>query len=107
MRDEGILPGDLIIAGILFPIEVMGYLVKHGVLAIRLFANIMGGHTVLGVMLGFIAATAGSGLFYLVAPASVLGQVAVGLLELLVAFIQAFVFAFLVTIFISMAIHEH
>ena len=98
---------DLFVVALLFPIEVIGYLIKHAVLAVRLFANIMGGHTVLGVMLGFISAAASSYLFILVAPASVLGQVAVGLLELMVAFIQAYVFAFLATIFIAMAVHEH
>lgn len=100
-------PMDIGIACILFPIEVVGYLIKHGVLAVRLFANIMGGHTVLGVMLFFIADTAMKGTWYLVAPASVLGQVAIGLLELFVAFLQAYVFSFLATIFIASGLHEH
>ncbi|MGE0377633.1 MAG: F0F1 ATP synthase subunit A [Planctomycetaceae bacterium] len=91
----------------MFVIEVVGFFIKHGVLAIRLFANMMGGHTVLGVMLAFIAGAAGGGLWYLVTPASILGQVGVGLLELLVAFIQAYVFAFLATIFIGMSLHPH
>jgi F-type H+-transporting ATPase subunit a len=91
----------------MFVIEVIGLFIKHGVLAIRLFANIMGGHTVIGVMLGFIAMMAHSGLWYLVAPASVLGQVGIGLLELFVAFLQAYVFAFLATIFIAMGSHPH
>ena len=46
----------------MFVIEVLGLFIKHGVLAVRLFANIMGGHTVLGVILGFIALVAGQGL---------------------------------------------
>lgn len=95
----------------LFPmiwvIELAGLLIKHCVLAVRLFANIMGGHTVIAVILGFIAATAASPLFWVVAPASILGQVAIGLLELLVAFIQAYIFAFLATLFISSALHPH
>ncbi|GAB4143775.1 MAG: hypothetical protein Tsb009_15100 [Planctomycetaceae bacterium] len=88
-------------------IEFVGFLIKHGVLAVRLFANIMAGHTVIAVVLGFIAATAGSGLWYAVMPASVLGQVAIGLLELFVAFLQAYVFAFLASLFISAAVHPH
>lgn len=100
-------PMDMGIAALLFVIEVVGYLIKHCVLAVRLFANMMGGHTVLGVMLAFIATTAASGLWWLVTPASVLGQVGIGLLELFVAFLQAYVFVFLATIFISMGIHEH
>ena len=92
---------------LMFVIEFAGLIIKHGVLAVRLFANIMAGHTVIAVMLGFIAAVGGSNLYYLVAPASVLGQVSIGLLELFVAFLQAYVFAFLTTIFISAAVHPH
>lgn len=104
-------PGLLkpILIGMLVPIELMGLLIKHVVLAVRLFANMMGGHTVLGVMLGFIA-TVGvvdTGLWYLVMPASVLVQVGIGLLELLVAFLQAYVFAYLATIFIAAGSHAH
>lgn len=101
------LPMRIVMAVILWPIEFFGFLIKHGVLAIRLFANIMAGHTVIAVILGFIAVTAGSGLWYGVMPASVLGQVAIGMLELFVAFLQAYVFAFLATLFISAAIHPH
>lgn len=102
-------PMDFAIGLLLFGIEVIGYLIKHAVLAVRLFANMMGGHTVLGVMLAFIAmpVVASSALWWLVTPASILGQVGIGLLELFVAFLQAYVFVFLSTIFISMGIHEH
>jgi F-type H+-transporting ATPase subunit a len=91
----------------MFFIELLGFFIKHGVLAVRLFANIMGGHTVLGVILGFIGMVANHGIWWLVAPASVAGQIGIGLLELLVAFIQAYVFVFLATIFIGMSLHEH
>lgn len=104
-------PGPLkvLLIPMMFVIETVGLFIKHGVLAVRLFANIMGGHTVVGVMLSFIAAEAvlTGPMWYLVAPASVLGQVGVGLLELFVAFLQAYVFAFLATIFISMGSHPH
>jgi F-type H+-transporting ATPase subunit a len=91
-------------------IEFAGLLIKHLVLAIRLFANIMAGHTVLAVILGFIAQAAAadqSWIFYMVAPASVFGQVAIGLLELFVAFLQAYVFSMLASLFIGMAVHPH
>jgi F-type H+-transporting ATPase subunit a len=93
----------------MFVIEVVGLLIKHGVLAVRLFANIMGGHTVIGVMLGFIAypAVVDSWLWYLVTPASIAGQIGIGMLELFVAFLQAYVFAFLATIFVAMGSHPH
>ena len=99
-----------ILIAMLIPIELMGLLIKHTVLAVRLFANMMGGHTVLGVMLGFIAAPVvvdSWGLWLLVMPSSVLVQVGIGLLELLVAFLQAYVFAYLATIFIALGSHPH
>ncbi|MEO2015542.1 MAG: F0F1 ATP synthase subunit A [Fuerstiella sp.] len=100
--------GSMLSYGI-FGIEIFGFFIKHSVLAVRLFANIMGGHTVVAVILGFIAATAhGSGLLWgAVTMGSVLGQVLIGLLELFVAFLQAYVFVFLATIFIAGAVHEH
>ena len=97
----------IVLVPVLWAIEFFGFLIKHGVLAVRLFANMMAGHTVIAVILGFIAATAGTGLWWGVMPASILGQVAIGLLELFVAFLQAYVFAFLATLFISAAIHPH
>jgi len=102
-------PGPLkvFLIPMMFVIEVVGLFIKHGVLAVRLFANIMGGHTVLGVILAFIAQVAHSGVWWLVTPGSIVGQIGIGLLELLVAFIQAYVFAFLATIFIGMSLHEH
>lgn len=88
-------------------IEVLGLLIKHGVLAVRLFANIMAGHTVLGVLVAFLIGVAGTGLWWPVMAGSVLGQVVVSVLELLFAFIQAYIFAFLTTVFISLAVHPH
>jgi F-type H+-transporting ATPase subunit a len=97
------------IGGGIWCIEVVGLFIKHGVLAIRLFANIMGGHTVVGVILGFIAVdgVAGTMLQGLVIPASIGGQVLIGLLELFVSFLQAYVFAYLSTIFLSASMHAH
>jgi F-type H+-transporting ATPase subunit a len=91
----------------LFVIEVVGLVIKHFILAMRLFANIFAGHLVLAVILGFIVEVAGTWVWYGVMPASVLGSVALNLLELLVCFIQAYVFTFLAAIFIGMAVHQH
>ena len=101
------LPGPIavLLLPMIWVIEAGGLLIKHGVLAIRLFANIMAGHTVLGVFLGFIA-LAGS-LWPVVIPASILGQVGIGMLELFVAFLQAYVFALLTSLFISAAVNPH
>jgi F-type H+-transporting ATPase subunit a len=100
-------PMKLLLVPMIWLIELLGLFIKHGVLAVRLFANIMGGHTVIAVILGFIAAAAHTNLFALVAPASVLGQVAIGMLELFVAFLQAYIFAFLATLFIAGAVNPH
>jgi F-type H+-transporting ATPase subunit a len=91
-------------------IEVFGHFIKAFVLAVRLFANMLGGHTVLAVILGFITMSshAGVGLFLPITIASVLGVVALSLLELFVAFLQAFIFTFLTALFLGSALHpEH
>ena len=91
----------------IFAIEILGLFIKHFVLAMRLLANMMAGHVVLAVMVAFISASAGTLAFFGVVPASVLGSVALNLLELFVAFLQAYIFAFLSGLFIGMAVHPH
>lgn len=105
------LPGAIAVALIpmIWGIELIGLFIKHGVLAVRLFANIMAGHTVIAVILSYIA-LAGTdlpALYWLITPASVLGQIGIGMLELFVAFLQAYVFAFLAALFIGAAVHPH
>ncbi|MDO5307943.1 MAG: F0F1 ATP synthase subunit A [Planctomycetia bacterium] len=92
----------------LFVIEVVGLIVKHVVLSVRLLANMFAGHLVLAVMLGFIAATADHLVLWLgVTAASVMMCVALNMLELFVAFLQAYIFTFLASIFIGMAQSHH
>jgi F-type H+-transporting ATPase subunit a len=91
----------------IFIIEVGGMAIKHSILAVRLFANMFGGHLVLAVIIGFVAETARSWIWYGVMPASVLGATALGFLELMVAFLQAYVFTFLAALFIGMSVHQH
>jgi len=91
----------------IFLIEVMGLLIKHFILAIRLLANMLAGHLVLVVIMTFIVATAGHVAWPGVAAASVLGATALSLLELFVAFLQAYIFTFLSALFIGMAVHPH
>jgi F-type H+-transporting ATPase subunit a len=88
-------------------IEVLGMVIKHGVLAVRLLANMFAGHLVLAVVIAFIGAAAESVLWAGVTVASVLGAVALSLLELFLAFLQAYVFTFLSALFIGMAVHQH
>ncbi len=88
-------------------IEVLGNFIKAGVLAVRLFANMFAGHTVLAVILSFIALAGNASLlvFWPVTIVSVMGVVALSLLELFVAFLQAFIFTFLTSLFIGSALH--
>jgi F-type H+-transporting ATPase subunit a len=92
---------------LLWVIEVAGLLIRHFVLAVRLFANMLAGHIVLAVILGFILAVHGTRAFYFVMPASVAGVIALSLLELFIAFLQAYVFTFLSALFIGSAAHPH
>ena len=88
-------------------LEVFGLAIKHFVLSVRLLANMFAGHLVLAVIVGFIAQTAHLAIWYAVMPVSVFGATALSLLELFVAFLQAYIFAFLSALFIGMAVHQH
>ena len=88
-------------------IELLGLGIKHFVLSVRLFANMFAGHLILAVIIGFIAETAHLAIWYGVMPAAVFGAVALNMLELFVAFLQAYIFAFLSALFIGMAVHQH
>lgn len=91
-------------------IEVLGQFIKAFVLAVRLFANMMAGHMVLAVILLFIVMAKDTGwfLFWPITIGSVLGVTALSLLELFVAFLQAFIFVFLTALFLGMTLHpEH
>jgi F-type H+-transporting ATPase subunit a len=99
----------LVIKPLVFVIELIGVIVRNAVLAVRLFANMFAGHTVLATILIFIKLTAKSPVLWAaVTVSSVLGMVALSLLELFIAFLQAYIFTFLSSLFIGMAIHpEH
>ncbi len=98
-----------IIKPMIFGIEIMGLGIKHFVLSVRLLANMFAGHMVIGAMMSFIAlaATGHILLWSSVTAASLFGATAVSFLELFVAFLQAYIFAFLSALFIGMAIHQH
>jgi len=89
---------------ILYPIEVLGLFIKHMALAMRLFANMIAGHIVLAsmIMLIFMFKT------LVIAPGPVLMAAALSILELFVAFLQAYIFVLLGSMFVGMAVHpEH
>jgi F-type H+-transporting ATPase subunit a len=90
---------------LLVPIEVLSYFIRPFTLAIRLFANMMAGHTMLVIFAGFVAPL---GAFYFVPgvlPIAI--DVALIFLELLVAVLQAYVFAILTCLYLNDAIHLH
>jgi F-type H+-transporting ATPase subunit a len=92
---------------LMYAIEIFGFFVKHCVLAIRLFANMFAGHLVLAVFLAFIGVCSVSALSYFVTPVVVFASIALSCLELFVAFLQAYVFTFLASLFIGSAQHAH
>jgi F-type H+-transporting ATPase subunit a len=100
-------PGGSVIGVFIYVIEVASSFIKCFVLAVRLFANMFAGHFVLAIILLFIPAVAskGFGLWGAVSLASVLGVVALSLLELFVAFLQAYIFTFLTSLFMGMSLH--
>ncbi len=97
----------LVLLPMIWAIEVFGLVLKHMVLAVRLFANMFAGHLVVGVFIAFIGVTWGTWMMYPTVPVVIVSTIAISLLELLVAFIQAYVFAFLTSLFIGAAIHPH
>jgi F-type H+-transporting ATPase subunit a len=102
-------PGPLWLAPLLVPVEIIGLIAKVFALAVRLFANMIAGHILLAVLLSFImaAGAVSTGLGLGVGVIVVLGSVAINMLELFVAFLQAFIFTFLTTLFISMSVVLH
>lgn len=104
------LPGgtSIVLAFLLVPIEIVSYIFKPLSLAVRLFANMMAGHTLLKVIAGFAWAMMGSGGLLLVAHIVPLGVLVILFgLELAVALIQAYVFTILSCIYINDAIVLH
>jgi F-type H+-transporting ATPase subunit a len=95
----------------IFVMELLGTVIKGGVLAVRLFANIFAGHVALATLLLFawnasFLSVGNAGVSLL----SVFAGVMLSLLELLVAFLQAYVFTFLTCLFIGLPLthaHEH
>jgi F-type H+-transporting ATPase subunit a len=90
-----------IILLLLVPIEVLSYFIRPFTLSIRLFANMMAGHTMLIIFAGFVASL---GIFG-IAPLGM--DVFLILLEFLVAALQAYVFVILSCLYLTDAIHLH
>lgn len=85
-------------------LEFIGALIKPFALMIRLFANMIAGHIVLAVLVGLIPVTAGLLLQIGIGIPVTIGSLLIRTLELFVAFLQAYIFTFLATLFIASAV---
>jgi len=101
------------IVPILWVIEFVSLFMKHGILALRLLANVVAGHAVL---LGLMGLAVGASALYMGSSLAVwaplglvtaFSMIAMSLLELFIAFLQAAMFTFLAGLFISSSIHHH
>jgi F-type H+-transporting ATPase subunit a len=96
---------------ILVPIEIAGIFIKPVALMIRLFANITAGHIIILSLIGLIfifgKAGANPGAGFGAAPISVAFALFMSFMELLVAFLQAYIFTMLSCLFIALAQEEH
>jgi len=97
-----LLPIMLPVGLLVFVLELFGLIIKAFALCVRLFANVVAGHMVLGslIILAITAPLVGKG-------ASLLGAATFSFLELFVAFLQAYIFTFLTVIFISLGAVNH
>ncbi len=97
-----------LLAPLIIPIEVISYLSRPVSLSIRLFANMVAGHVMFEVFATFTIMLAGLGFFGpLIAVGPVVVNVALVGFELLVACLQAYVFAILTCIYLHDAVHLH
>jgi F-type H+-transporting ATPase subunit a len=97
------LPGPPAMWPLMFVLEIAGSLVKPFALCVRLFANMVAGHLVIAAILGMIFMFKSYG----VVVGSLFGAVCMSMLELFVAFLQAYIFTFLTVLFIaSIAVHD-
>jgi F-type H+-transporting ATPase subunit a len=92
------LPMKIFISPILTPIEIIGKLTKPFALAIRLFANMVSGHVVLLALISLIFTFA----TWILVPVPIAMALGISLLELFVAFLQAFIFMLLSSVFIGL-----
>jgi len=91
----------MIMLPLMIPIEIISYLSRPISLSVRLFANMMAGHTMLKIFAGFIVPL---GIFG-IAPLMV--DVALTALEVLIAFLQAYVFTILTCLYLNESINLH
>jgi F-type H+-transporting ATPase subunit a len=103
------LPLAILLKPMIFAIEMLGLCIKHLILAVRLLANMVAGHLVLLGIMGLITAAASysMGMWATVTGISVVSSTLFSVLELFVAFLQAYIFTFLSALFIGASVHHH
>lgn len=96
----------LVLMPLIVPIEIFSFLTRPVSLGIRLFANMLAGHIMLKVFAGFIVTLSALGVFGMFGAVLPMAMtVAITALEVLVAFLQAYVFAILASIYLHDALH--
>jgi F-type H+-transporting ATPase subunit a len=91
----------LVLLILIVPIELISYMIRPISLSVRLFANMMAGHTMLKVFAGFVVSLGAFGVVPLIATIAFTG------LEFVVAFLQAFIFSVLTCIYLNDAVNMH
>ena len=110
VRNHGVLgylksfipPVPVFMLPLMIPVEIIGMIAKHFVLAMRLFANMTAGHVVIFTFLSIIFTFKN----YFIGGITLMGIVAISMLEILIALIQAYIFTTLSAVFIGLAIHQ-
>jgi F-type H+-transporting ATPase subunit a len=114
IKAQGLVPfvRHLVPGGVPLPLipliavlEGLGLIIKPVALMIRLWANMTGGHALFYAIVGLVFMF--SSFWFAVAPISILGGMAIFCLEIFVAFLQAFVFTFLMVVFLHGSLHPH
>ncbi len=96
------VPGWLL--PVLVPIEIISFISRPISLSVRLFANMLAGHIALKIFAGFVGILLSAGAWGLLAPLPLALTVALTALEMLVAVLQAYVFAVLTSIYLNDAV---
>jgi F-type H+-transporting ATPase subunit a len=103
-KDGGSWWADIPLWAMLVVLEIIGAFIKPFALCIRLFANMLAGHIVLGSLIAVVLlAPTFLTQFAIWLPASVLSLL-IYILEIFVAFLQAYIFVFLTTLFLASAV---
>jgi len=97
------VPAPLLV--LMVPIEVISFLSRPLSLSVRLFANMLAGHIALKIFAGFVGSLLAAGIWGIISPLPLLLTIALTALEVLVAVLQAYVFAVLTCVYLHDAVH--